>query len=380
MKILFTISFMALIGAIIGGITNHLAIKMLFRPHHPIYIKGKRLPFTPGLIPKRRDELAKQLGDTVVNYLLTPETIHKKFFSQDIKDKVTLFLEDKSDQLLFTPDKTIQDWLTQAGFPHMATDVEQKIDQVIVQQFGHLHHTLSTKAIEQLLSEDVKATIDHKIPEAVNHMLDKGRDYFVSPEGELTIKNMIDSFLSSKGSLGNMIHMFVGDSNSLVLKVQKELVHLIQSDSTRATLTTIFMTEWQNLQKRPAIDFMQDIAFEPIVERVQNYAKQQLAISSRLDQPLVHYWKNGPQYMKTTIIPQLVERGFTEAEHRLEDVLQRLNLREVVREQVDSFPVAQLEDLVLGISRREFKMITVLGAVLGGLIGIVQGVIVHLIG
>lgn len=25
------------LGAIIGGFTNHLAIKMLFRPHRPIY-------------------------------------------------------------------------------------------------------------------------------------------------------------------------------------------------------------------------------------------------------------------------------------------------------------------------------------------------------
>ena len=48
----------------------------------------------------------------------------------------------------------------------------------------------------------------------------------------------------------------------------------------------------------------------------------------------------------------------------------------MVSEQVDSFPVEVLEDLVLGISRREFKMITVLGAVLGGAIGIVQGLIV----
>ena len=47
----------------------------------------------------------------------------------------------------------------------------------------------------------------------------------------------------------------------------------------------------------------------------------------------------------------------------------------MVKEQVDTFPVAVLEDLVLGISRREFKMITVLGAFLGGIIGIVQGII-----
>ena len=58
--------------------------------------------------------------------------------------------------------------------------------------------------------------------------------------------------------------------------------------------------------------------------------------------------------------------AFKQAEEQLEISLRKLKIDDMVREQVDSFPVAVLEDLVLGISRREFKMITVLGAVLGG--------------
>jgi len=49
----------------------------------------------------------------------------------------------------------------------------------------------------------------------------------------------------------------------------------------------------------------------------------------------------------------------------------------MVKEQVNSFPVQRLEELVLGISKKEFKMITVLGAILGGFIGIIQGLIVY---
>ena len=60
----------------------------------------------------------------------------------------------------------------------------------------------------------------------------------------------------------------------------------------------------------------------------------------------------------------------------MEISLRKLKIDDMVREQVDTFPVAVLEDLVLGISKREFKMITVLGALLGGVIGIVQGLIV----
>ncbi|MFT9817933.1 DUF445 domain-containing protein [Lysinibacillus sp. NPDC056185] len=374
-----TLIFMAVIGAAIGGITNHLAIKMLFRPHNAIYIKNWRVPFTPGLIPKRRDELAKQLGLTVVNYLLTPETFRKKFFSKDIQDKVEQFVQAKVEETIFTNDKTIQDWLSLAGFSNMPATIEQKVEAIVEGQFESVKNTLSTKSIRTLLSADIQNTIDAKIPVAVDHILEKGEDYFLSPEGELTIKAMIDDFLSSKGSLGGMINMFLGDSSSLMSKVQRELIKFLQKPGTSALLTKIFTQELEKLKDRPAMDFLQDIHFEQILSKLQTYVKEQLAVEERLNYPISHYWPEGNSWMKETVIPQAIEKAFVKAEEKLEDVLKRLNLQEVVREQVDSFPVEKLEELVLGISKREFKMITVLGAVLGGLIGIVQGLIVYFI-
>ncbi|MGE7676187.1 DUF445 domain-containing protein [Lysinibacillus sp. NPDC094403] len=376
---LVTLIFMAVIGAAIGGVTNHLAIKMLFRPHKAIYIKNWRVPFTPGLIPKRRDELAKQLGLTVVNYLLTPETFRKKFFSKDIQEKVEQFVQTKVEETIFTNDKTIQDWLSLAGFSNMPTTIEQKVEAIVEGQFESVKNTLSTKSIRTLLSADIQNTIDAKIPVAVDHILEKGEDYFLSPEGELTIKAMIDDFLSSKGSLGGMINMFLGDSSSLMSKVQRELIKFLQKPGTSALLTKIFTQELEKLKDRPAMDFLQDIRFEQILSKLQTYVKEQLAVEERLNYPISHYWPEGNSWMKETVIPQAIEKAFVKAEEKLEDVLERLNLQEVVREQVDSFPVEKLEELVLGISKREFKMITVLGAVLGGLIGIVQGLIVYFI-
>jgi len=374
-----TLLFMAIIGAAIGGVTNHLAIKMLFQPHEAIYIKNWRVPFTPGLIPKRRDELARQLGLTVVNYLLTPETFRKKFFSKDIHDKVEQFVQTKVEETIFTNDKTIQDWLTLAGFSNMPTTIENKIETIVEGQFESMKNTLSTKSIHTLLSADIQYTIEAKIPVAVRHILEKGEDYFLSPEGELTIKAMIDDFLSSKGSFGGMINMFLGDSSSLVAKVQRELIKFLQAQGTTALLTKIFTQEWDKLKERPAMDFLQDIRFDLILMKVQGYVKEQLAVEERLNQPISYYWPEGNTWMKETVIPKVIEKAFDKAEEKLEDVLKRLNLQEVVREQVDSFPVAKLEELVLGISKREFKMIKVLGAVLGGLIVIVQGLIVYFI-
>ena len=59
-------------GTIIGYFTNDIAIKMLFRPYQPILVGKRRLPFTPGLIPRNQERLAKKISDTIMGSLLTP--------------------------------------------------------------------------------------------------------------------------------------------------------------------------------------------------------------------------------------------------------------------------------------------------------------------
>lgn len=63
------------VGGIIGYFTNDIAIKMLFRPYRAIYFAGRQLPFTPGLIPRNQERLAKRVSDTVMGSLLTPEEL-----------------------------------------------------------------------------------------------------------------------------------------------------------------------------------------------------------------------------------------------------------------------------------------------------------------
>ncbi len=62
-------------GGIIGYFTNDIAIKMLFRPYKAIYVGGRKLPFTPGLIPSNQEKLAKRISDTIMGSLLTPEEL-----------------------------------------------------------------------------------------------------------------------------------------------------------------------------------------------------------------------------------------------------------------------------------------------------------------
>lgn len=77
-----------LIGAIIGYCTNYIAVKMLFFPKKEIYVFGKKLPFTPGAIPKGKPRLAKAIGEIVGKTLVTEADVKEKLLSSEIEEKI----------------------------------------------------------------------------------------------------------------------------------------------------------------------------------------------------------------------------------------------------------------------------------------------------
>ena len=77
-----------LIGAVIGYCTNYIAVKMLFYPRKEIRVFGRRLPFTPGAIPKGQPRLAKAIGTVIENKLLTRADIESKLLSDTAENKV----------------------------------------------------------------------------------------------------------------------------------------------------------------------------------------------------------------------------------------------------------------------------------------------------
>lgn len=368
---------MALIGALIGGYTNHLAIKMLFRPHQAKYIGNWKVPFTPGLIPKRRDELAKQLGRTVVEHLLTPDTFKRRFFSQEMSRKAEIWMQSQINKHVFDSDMTIQQWMQKAGIEKVPSRVETKIDNILDEQIISMEKRFSTKSIREIAPEQWLEKANEQIPEIVEYMLNKGESFFESDEGRQTIKRLVDDFLSSKGTLGNMIQMFMGESSTIVDKVQPEIQKFLRAPGTFDLIANIIRGEWEKLKDRPLQELIGGFDWQPILSTVKTYVKQELAVEKRLDVTLQSYWPDGANWTTLNFTPKLTNFAFLQGEQKLEEMIHRLKLEDMVKEQVDSFPVQRLEELVLGISKKEFKMITVLGAVLGGFIGIIQGLIVY---
>lgn len=86
----FNISFILapLLGAIIGYITNDIAIRMLFRPHKPKYIGKIRIPLTPGIIPKEKGRIATALGSSISVNLMNKEVLTKNLLSEGMVSKL----------------------------------------------------------------------------------------------------------------------------------------------------------------------------------------------------------------------------------------------------------------------------------------------------
>ena len=77
-------------GAIIGYITNSIAIKMLFRPLNEKRIFGIRIPFTPGILPRQRQKLSNSIGSMVERELLTAEILWERLSQPDLVKDIKL--------------------------------------------------------------------------------------------------------------------------------------------------------------------------------------------------------------------------------------------------------------------------------------------------
>ncbi len=98
-----------LLGALIGYVTNAIAIRMLFRPLTEYRIGPFRVPFTPGVIPRQRHQLAQSIARMVSRELLTEGTFRKRLEDPTFQKRVYERLADLSERLFSTPLGSLMD-------------------------------------------------------------------------------------------------------------------------------------------------------------------------------------------------------------------------------------------------------------------------------
>lgn len=87
---LWRILFSALIGALIGYVTNDIAIRLLFKPMKPKKVLGMTLQ---GLIPRRQHEIAASLGAIMAEHILDGQALAGKLMDPDTMEAVESVLE-----------------------------------------------------------------------------------------------------------------------------------------------------------------------------------------------------------------------------------------------------------------------------------------------
>jgi uncharacterized membrane protein YheB (UPF0754 family) len=97
---LFSYAGPPLLGAFIGYLTNKVAIRMLFRPLKRWHFLGIPVPMTPGVIPAKRHELAKNIGEMVGTHLLTSKDIGSALSEEKFQDHLHSIVDDRINELL----------------------------------------------------------------------------------------------------------------------------------------------------------------------------------------------------------------------------------------------------------------------------------------
>ncbi len=189
-----------LLGALIGYVTNYIAIRMLFRPLRAWRVLGLRLPLTPGIIPAKRGELARKMGDMVGEHLLTADDVGRAFAKQSVQNELRLAVTAKLGVFLdrelgpletLVPDRfrprfrelvdlvrgklvrLIFDYLQSEGFESRLRDfLQRQGDQWLARDLGHiltperyqlLQQHLDSKLSGFFQSPQLAATVGHYI-------------------------------------------------------------------------------------------------------------------------------------------------------------------------------------------------------------------------
>lgn len=89
-----TILILTVVGGLIGWITNILAIKLLFRPITPIRIPILNFEIL-GLIPKRKKEIAANIGEVISNELLSMDDILEQALNNSNSENFNSYIIEK---------------------------------------------------------------------------------------------------------------------------------------------------------------------------------------------------------------------------------------------------------------------------------------------
>lgn len=150
---ILSLASIPLISALIGYVTNYIAVKMLFRPHSP-----RRFLFLTfhGLVPKRQKQIAESLGRMIERDLLSHKDIQAALLNSGSAEEATAFLNEQVDAFVakFVASNPMVGMFLQGGIldqvkTMLAAQLNEKLPEFMGRLVGKVEEQLDIKAIIQ---------------------------------------------------------------------------------------------------------------------------------------------------------------------------------------------------------------------------------------
>ncbi|MGN0027147.1 MAG: DUF445 domain-containing protein [Clostridium sp.] len=152
-----TILILTIVGGLIGWIPNILAIKLLFRPIKPIKIPILNIEIL-GLIPKRKNEIAANIGEVISNELLSMDDILNQAFNSTNGENFNSYLIDKIKNIINEKLNIIPMPFRMMASPY----IDEILNNEVPKAVNEISADLLNKAKENV---DIQKIIEEKINE-----------------------------------------------------------------------------------------------------------------------------------------------------------------------------------------------------------------------
>ncbi len=314
---MFSWVFPVVTGAVIGYVTNAVAIKMLFRPLKEVRMFGVRLPFTPGVLPRRRHELSRSIGDMVARDLLSEDVFVWRIISPEAEKGAASAV---------------------SGFIVKICGSEKS------EALESFAAAVRTSGLTEQMTEAGWTFLSAKIPGFLRRPEIKA---YLVQQGNGLIDDIFDSLTSVQRLL-----LAAGNYRS---QIQSHMESIVDSFIERSGE----LLSSEDIQKR----VVRTVTSAADTETVRGFLRYMLE-SAAGGETL----KEQADTAAAFIAPKLISA----AARSVPAVLDKLDIRKIVIDKIDSLEMLQVERMVFGIMKSQFRWINFFGAVLGALIGLSQ--------
>jgi len=217
-----------LFGALAGGITNAVAISMLFHPYEPRGLWPLRLQ---GAIPKNKARLAKTIGRTVGQRLLTSEDLTQQLSAPGVREAFDRAVHHFVTSLLESERGALRD-----EFPEgLVSEVEQALDSVAAVVAEKVTEFVATDQFQEAAERFLAKAHAEYADRPVGDLLTKARQEAIRERVEQWVSDAVASGELDRtihGWLDRQVDRLAQDETALLDRLSPDLVAALEREVT----------------------------------------------------------------------------------------------------------------------------------------------------